>query len=124
MEFVNFDKATEEGEIINKDGYHQPDNYPIYKQKCGCKNTTKKGAYRDVSVEMDNGTIVHFYHQTPVVVEKDGTYKLNNGGYQTKSTKERINRYCPFRVYQEDYEWYVSYKGQTLEFESGMELEE
>lgn len=117
-----FKEATEKGEIVNKDGYHQPQNAG-FKQKCGCELTTEKGAYRDISVKMDNGMIVHFYHQTPIVCEHNGKIWLNNGGYQTSTTKERINRYCPFQVYQEDFEWYVKYQGEILEFQNGMVLE-
>lgn len=134
MKLISFEKATQEGEIINKEGYHKPNGSP-YLAPCGCKKTTPKGAYRDVSVEMDNGTIVHFYHQTPVVVKQNGKYKLNNGGYKTSTTKERINRYLPsgFKLIQRDFEWYLEswnsdtdYKDreyETNEFKSGMEIE-
>lgn len=135
MELISFDKAISEGEVINKEGYHKPDEYPFHMQSCGCKKTTPKGAYRDMSVEMDNGTIVHFYHQTPVVVEQNGTFKVNNGGYETSSTKERINRYLPsgFKVIQRDFVWYLETydpslpfnerEKERMEFENGMELE-
>lgn len=121
MDIPNFKTARQQGEVINKDGYHQPDKWSYRRQHCGCENTTKKGSYRDVSVEI-NGMVVHYYHQTPVVAEKDGKYWLNSGGYRTSTTKERINRYCPFRVFQ-DFEWYVKYNNETLEFKDGMVLE-
>ena len=122
MNVPKFNEAVEKGEITNKDGYHQPQNYLHMQKSCGCSLTTEKGAYRDVSFELDN-MLIHFYHQTPVVAKKDGKIWLNNGGYFTSTTKERINRYSPYRVYQRDYEWYVSYEGKELEFKNGMVLD-
>lgn len=122
MNVPKFKVAIEKGEIINKGGYHQPNNYSPFQKSCGCSLTTEKGAYRDTSVDLGD-MVVHYYHQTPVVAKKDNKIWLNNGGYYTSTTKERINRYSPFKVYQRDYEWYVSVNDETLEFKNGMELE-
>lgn len=124
MNVPTFQEARENGESINKEGYHKPNSQGFRHKNCGCKKTTEKGAYRDRSFEMPNGLVVHFYHQTPVVASKNGKYWLNNGGYKTSTTKERINRYCPFRVFQEDYDWYVNYQNERIDFENGMILEE
>lgn len=124
-----FKTATEQGEVINKDGYHQPGNRgPFMRPRgCGCTLTTDKGAYRDVSVSMPDGRKIHYYHQSPVVVEDtvSGVYRLSSCGYRTATTKERINRYIPsgYFVRQEDFEWYLEKPDGSREpFHDGMIL--
>lgn len=117
-----FTEAVETGEVINRGSYHQPQRSG-YWPHCGCKNTTSKGAYRDVSVKMPDGRTIHYYHQSPVVVEKDGKYRLDSCGWDTSTTKERINRYIPrgYRVFQRDFEWFVKTpEDEKTDFEDGM----
>ena len=131
----SFNSATSEGEVTHKGGYHQPGDAFYTRSRgrvsCGCKKTTEKGMYRDVLVEMPDGRRVRFYHQSPVVVEStDGRLRLDSHGYKAKggmsgssTTKERINSELPrgFRLYQEDFVWYVSLPdGDRVEFEDGM----
>lgn len=103
-----FNQAIERGEVVDRSGYHQPGE-SFHGRGCGCSLTTSKGAYRDVSVELPDGRVVHFYHQSPVVVESsDGTeLHVSSCGYKTATTKERINRHLPrdYYVRQVDYEW-------------------
>lgn len=123
IEAPTFAEAIKNGEVVNKDSYHQPDNYPRHMESCDCEKTTKKGAYRDVTVEMPDGRMVYFYHQTPIVVRKGGRYRLTTGGHQTKSTKERINRHTPsgWNVFQRDFDWYLKNPdGEVREFKDGM----
>lgn len=124
MNIPSFTKAKENGETINKSGYHKPGSQGMHMPNCGCKKTTEKGAYRDETVRMDDYTI-HFYHQSPVVVEQGNFYRLDSCGWQTSTTKERINRYLPpgIRVYQEDFDWFVKIDGQVSDFEDGMWIE-
>ena len=62
-------------------------------------------------------------HSTYIVkFRANGDVIIDSGGWRTVTTKERINRYAfngPDGVYQEDYQWYVSWR--TIEpFEDGM----
>lgn len=122
-----FGTAVEDGEVTNRDGYHQPQNRHPRQRSCGCELTTEKGAYRDVTVELPDGRVAHFYHQTPVVVEeKNGIFRLNSSGYRTSTTKERINRYLPagYRLIQRDFDWLVvGPDGEREVFWDGMEIE-
>lgn len=117
MEKITFNKAREKGELLNKGGYHQPGSNQ-YMANCNCQLTTDKGAYKDMSFRMPDNTVVHFYHQSPVAIEKDGKIRLDNCGWKTNSTKERINRYSPIRVFQEDFDWYVKIDGEKVEFKT------
>ena len=67
------------------------------------------------------------YHQTDVVMWNDKEIVFNSGGWTTNTTKLRMNQasnqfYLGFGVYQEKWEWYVTYKGETIAFEDGMRL--
>lgn len=104
-----YQSARERGTVTEQDGYHQPGGgVQSHTAHCGCTLDTGKGAYRDVTVEVD-GVTVHYYHQSPIVVEADGTYLLDSHGYRTSTTKERLNRYLPrgYKVIQRDHVWYV-----------------
>ena len=52
-----------------------------------------------VSVELHGTKVVQFY--------PNGVVKLNSGGWQTHTTKKRINQYSPVKVYQKNYKWYL-----------------
>lgn len=47
-------------------------------------------------------------HATDVVtIHADGTFTLNNGGWATVTSKDRINGYSPANVYAEKRVWYI-----------------
>lgn len=76
-------------------------------------------------VRRGNGTVaIHLHHTDVVVYERVGIIRLHNGGYQTVTTKDRLNRHTPkgWRVRQEDFTWYVTtpqIDGEIV-FEDGM----
>jgi hypothetical protein len=63
-------------------------------------------------------TIIGTYHQTDVATVEGNKVHLYTGGYRTNTTKVRMNQFAnqfcdgAFSVYQRNYEWYVSIKGQ------------
>lgn len=63
------------------------------------------------------------YHRTNIVtLHADGAYTLRSGGWETVTTKARINRYAPVRLYQEKGEWRIAdpLTGGYWPFLSGM----
>ena len=78
------------------------------------------------AVLLDNGNIGIKLHNT-IVVEyfPDGKVRLDSGGWETITTKQRINAYSPVSVYQEKWRWYVSVPGneKPINFKDGMVLE-
>jgi hypothetical protein len=55
-----------------------------------------------------NGDYAVRLHSTDVVtIHADGTYSLNTGGWETVTTKDRINNYGPARVYSHRGTWAV-----------------
>lgn len=69
---------------------------------------TKKIKNNTYLVKIDEETIGVKLHATIVVkIHKNGAYTLNSDGWQTVTTKQRINEYCPIQVYQKRFRWYV-----------------
>ena len=57
----------------------------------------------------DGEAIAVLLHSTDVVTyHKDGRIVLGTGGWQTVTTKERMNRFSPFRIWSEKGVWLLS----------------
>jgi hypothetical protein len=62
-------------------------------------------------------------HNTDVVtIHPDGTYTLRTGGWETVTTKDRINRFSPARVYSERGTWGVYSRGNGYYIRDGERL--
>ena len=61
-------------------------------------------------VTYGDGTRAIRLHKTNVVVFRpDGKFVITSGGYLTRTTKDRINKYCrTIGVWQEKGRWYVA----------------
>lgn len=101
-------------------------------------------AYIGKPKKVANNTVVYFnpqghkvwrLHHTDIVTllagdEANGRYVLNSGGWKTSTTRERINQFAPVRLYQRNFEWFLS--GRTddgafdfdvrIPFRDGMEV--
>jgi hypothetical protein len=69
--------------------------------------------------------VVVKYHATYIItIYPDGRYLLDNGGWYTVTTKARMNRYAPVRIYSHKGEWIVAGNPQTgrdnTKYENGM----
>jgi hypothetical protein len=70
---------------------------------------------------LSDGSVGIMLHSTYVVkIHEDGTYTLNSGGWQTLTTKDRINQYSPRYVFQKNYEWFVKINDKPYPFIDGM----
>lgn len=68
------------------------------------------------------------YHETQVVRWNDRQIILNSDGWRTATTKNRMNQTSNqfnlgFRVYQQNFDWYVTFKGKTWEWYDEMKLD-
>ena len=73
-------------------------------------NTVGKHA---TCIYKQDGYIVVRYHQTEVVKFNSKQAILDHGGWETTTTKARMNQVAaqfnlPYYVWQEDYTWYIS----------------
>jgi len=80
------------------------------------------------SILTENGITKIIYHSTCVVSFNHEMVQLNSNGWQTATTKTRMNQASNqfdlgFTVYQKDFTWFVEYQGKTLEFFDHMILE-
>lgn len=83
-------------------------------------NLDKIGTHK-TSVFTHEGTTFVKYHWTNVVSFNEDTITLNTGGFETNTTKTRMNQTSNqfnlgFRVYQKNFDWFVEYNGKTFEF--------
>lgn len=70
---------------------------------------------------LPNGSVGIKLHNTYVVkIHGDGTYTLNSEGWNTSTTKDRINQYSPVRVYQRQFQWYVQLNSTEYPYMDGM----
>ena len=87
-----------------------------------CKNNT--------SICDDDREVIVTLHSTTIVVYNRlaETVTLNSGGWQTVTTKARMNQVAkhyglPFGVYQQNHEWFVQVANlKEVPFEDGMVL--
>lgn len=59
-------------------------------------------------IENDGSVAIELHGTKVVVLYPNGLVKLNSGGWRTHTTKKRINQYSPVKVYQKNYEWFLS----------------
>lgn len=81
----------------------------------------------NTSMIHDGSTTHVILHSTRIVTITPYTITLNSGGYQTATTKTRMNQVSNemrlgYQVYQKDHEWFVAWQGETLAFTDGMIL--
>lgn len=84
------------------------------------KDSRKIGNNTYAEILSDNTVAIKLHSTYVVKIRDDDTYTLNSGGWQTVTTKDRINQYSPVRVYQRDFTWYVKINGRELPFIDNM----
>lgn len=83
-------------------------------------NRRKVGNNTYAEILHDNSVGILLHSTYVVKIHPDDTYTLQTGGWQTVTTKDRINQYSPVRVYQRKYEWFVKINGKEYPFMEGM----
>lgn len=77
-------------------------------------NRRKIGNNTYAQIEFD-GRVTIYLHSTPVVcIYPDNSCRVTSGGWRTSTTKDRINKYSPIKVYQKKHVWYFE-NGQKFE---------
>ena len=88
----------------------------------GKRNASRRKVGNNTYAEIlhDNSVGIMLHSTYVVKIHPDNTYTLQTGGWQTLTTKDRINQYSPVRVYQRNYEWFVTLNGKEYPFMEGM----
>ena len=98
-------------------------NYEEANKLLGNKQVKRTGETATTIERLDSTTIGIRYHSTIVVrIHADGSYTLDNGGWQTLTTKKRINKYTPVQIWQEQFTWYLDVDGKIIPFVNGMTI--
>ena len=68
-----------------------------------------------------------YLHGNHIATVKSNSIIIKDGGWQSNTTKSRLNALLDefsygMRVFQKNWEWFVSYKNVSEDFVSGMEL--
>jgi hypothetical protein len=108
----------------------------IEQQMCAAvqKNINWKSGNTSVHFSEEYGTSTVYLHDNLIAIVSDNDMEIFDGGYQSKTTKSRLNALCDEfcvageGVFQRDFAWYVSQfvgavNGQkvykTVEFQNG-----
>ena len=90
-------------------------------------NWSNSNTFVEYNSNTDCSTIV--LHRTAIAVydHKNQALKLNTGGWHSNTTKSRLNAIlselkCGFRVFQKNFDWYLSTNNQTVDFWDNMIL--
>lgn len=105
--------------VSSTEHYHGGNNTIMGKFGIGTHRTT---------IAQDNGSTVVTYHRTRVVSFNDKSINLRDGGYQTVTTKRRINEVSVtfglgLQVYQTNFDWFVKHGGNVYSFHDRMTLD-
>lgn len=80
-----------------------------------CKNLISKGrgnkkklANNTYLIEEDGVFKVELHDNCIIVVYPDDSLKVSSCGWNTKTTKERLNEYTDLGIYQRKGQWYVA----------------
>ena len=90
-------------------------------------NKEQIGSHK-TSVFTEDGITRIVYHNTAVVKFNNDEIILNSDGWNTVTTKTRMNQASSqfdlgFSVYQKDFEWFVEYHNKTFDYYDGMKLD-
>ena len=78
-------------------------------------------------VKSDETGSMIYLHGNHIATVKDNSIILFDGGWQSVTTKSRLNALLDefsygARVFQKQFEWFVGYKNLTVDFVNGFEL--
>ena len=95
--------------VVNKNDWSNSNTFVDYNSNTNCS-----------TVVLHKTAIAVYDHNTQAL-------KLNSGGYTTNTTKSRLNAILSeligcARVFQHQFDWYLSYNNQTVDFWDGMIL--
>jgi len=85
--------------------------------------------FRSSNTEVVNirGNAFVYLHGNHIATVSNNSIQIFDGGWQSNTTKSRLNALLDefsygMRVFQKQFEWFVSYKNVSEDFVSGMEL--
>ena len=95
---------------------------------CSAVQTGNDFSLANTSVHHHEGVAIVSLHGSKIAEVGDGFITLFDGGWQTTTTKSRLNalmaEFCSpgEGVFQKAYQWFIKANGVTVPFQSGMKL--
>lgn len=89
--------------------------YTMWRERLGRRNSRKLENNTYLILDPHDKTISIRLHYTDIItMHPDGSFEVNNGGWQTKTTLRRLNDYLPggWSVYTHDGTWYWAVHGK------------
>lgn len=101
-----------------------PTSYKEAHAVLGNKTSVKLGNNTYLERRLSGAIAVRLHNTNIVVFDEDGeTITVSSGGWQSSTTKDRINQFIPFgRVYQKNYGWFFEFGGKSVPFFDGMNI--
>ncbi len=66
------------------------------------------------------------YHGTNIIkIDPENVVTLNTGGWETNTTKDRLNQFLSCRdayIFQKNHVWYIKNRHETIEYKDGMQI--
>ncbi len=100
----------------------------IESQMCQAANASRDWSSANTSVHCHEGVSVVRLHGNKIAEVGEDFITLFDGGWQTTTTKSRLNALLSFfgngneRVFQRDFKWFITADGWTREFQNGVTL--
>jgi hypothetical protein len=69
------------------------------------------------TIQPDGSVTIRLHSTDVVTIYPDDAVEVNSGGWRSSTTKDRINKYSPVKVYQKNHQWYFD---DGSEFQDGM----
>lgn len=82
-------------------------NAQTLREKLGSRDRRKLENNTYIRQEADGNIYVRLHTTDIIILSPDDTFTLNTGGWQTVTTKDRLNKYGPVRIYQDKGQWYI-----------------
>lgn len=104
--------------------YSHVTSYSKADKALGDKNSLVIGNNTELVRDRSGSISVELHGHRVITFQQNSTIVLDSAGYQTTTTKDRLNRYTPnsVRVFQDDFEWYVRVDGEEYRFNDGMRV--
>jgi hypothetical protein len=102
-------------------------NYSTANDRLSGRNSERRKVDNNTYLERrQEGKIAIRLHSTDIIIfHPSGDIELNTGGWQTVTTKDRLNEFLPgWRVWSNKGVWYVGINGNTFPYADGMILHE
>lgn len=89
------------------------------------KNERKLG-HNTWVIRRDEDVVAVKYHGTDIIrINREGNIRLNTGGWDTTTTKDRLNQFLRCKgmsIFQKKGKWYISSEDDTQEYVDGTEI--